>query len=915
MSERISLTAALTAVPHVSAEAWRAASLPVRWLISARAGVLVMTFASASLGGLLGLSDPAWDPLAWGVCTLGLLLAHAANNQLNDLTDSARGIDEGNYFRVRYGAHVLEHGLLSRRGLIAYLAWTLGLAALAGAWLVWHTGPGLLLPMVLGGFFLLFYTWPLKQWGLGELAVLLVWGPLMVGGTDYAATGTWHWSVAVVGLLYAIGPTLVIFGKHIDKLDFDRAKGVATLPVRLGAVRARRWVRAMLVLQYLGVPIVVLLGWLPWPALLVLLALPKARRTWQVYGAPAPDTPPAGYPQSAWPLWYVAFAFDHTRLWSLLLLVGLCLAPGVTRAATWSPPWSPPNVVVILVDDAGFMDFGGYGGEARTPHIDALAADGVRFTQYRTSPLCAPSRAMLLTGLDNHLTGVATIPEVLEEVQAGQRGYAMHLQAGVETVAARLKRAGYRTYMAGKWHLGSRPEDLPDAHGFDRSLALDASGADNWEQKSYIPYYDSAPWFEDGEPVTLPASFYSSELLVDRLIGYLRDDAAGSPPEDAAGSPPEDAAGARPFFAYLAFQAVHIPVQAPRAFSDHYDGVFATGWEEVRRQRWERARDLGLVPDTAPLADMHPALRRWGDLDADEQRLMARSMAVNAGMLEAMDHHVGRLVDHLKEVGQFENTLFIVTSDNGPEFNDPLSNPAMRLWMWGHGYHHDLERLGEPGSMGFIGPEWASAAASPFALFKFYAAEGGLRVPLIVSGPGVAALGFVDAMSFVTDITPTILDLAEAAPEERDGLTGRSLRPVLDSSAVSVYGEEEAIGMEVSGNSALFRGGYKLVRNTLPHGDGAWRLYFVREDPGETRDLSEVLPETFAALTASYEAYARSVGVVPLPADFDPVQAITRNTLNRQPVGISTVLLAGIAALAAVAATFFYRRQRRRRSS
>jgi len=894
VSERVSLTAALTAIPHVSTEAWQAASLPVRWLISARAGVLVMTFGSAALGGLLSLDSPHRDLLAWAVCTLGLLLAHAANNQLNDLTDSARGIDAGNYFRVRYGAHVLEHGLLSRRGLLIYFICTVCLAGLAGIWLVWHTGPGVLVPMVLGSLFLFFYSWPLKQWGLGELAVLLVWGPLMVGGTVLAATGIWQWPIVAVGLFYAIGPMTVIFGKHIDKLDFDRAKGVATLPVRLGATRSRRWVRAMLVAQYAGVFAAVLLGWLPWPVVAVLAALAKARRLWQIFGAPAPADPPAGYPPGAWPLWYVAFAFDHTRLWSLLLLAGLCLAPAVSQAATSSPP----NVVVILVDDAGFMDFGGYGGEALTPHIGALADAGVRFTQYRTSPLCAPSRAMLLTGLDNHLTGVATIPEVLADDQAGRPGYAMHLDAGVQTVASRLRRVGYRTYMAGKWHLGSRPEDLPSAHGFDRSLALDASGADNWEQKPYMPYYDTAPWFEDGLPATLPATFYSSELLVDRLIDYLTADAGDD----------------RPFFAYLAFQAVHIPVQAPRAFTDHYEGVYDAGWAALRRQRWERARDLGLIPAGATLGEMHPSLRRWDDLDTGERRLYARSMAVNAGMIEAMDDNVGRLVDHLKETGRFGNTLFIVTSDNGPEFNDPLDNPIMRFWMWRHGYHHDLERLGERGSMGYIGPEWASAAASPFALFKFYAAEGGLRVPLVVSGPDVAAYGFVDAMSFVTDITPTILDYAAATPADPSGLTGRSLRPVLDGTAASVYGEDEAVGMEVSGNAAFFQGGYKLVRNTLPHGDGQWRLYDIREDPGETRDLSKALPGVFNELMTGYEAYAGTMGVVPLPADFDPLEATQRNILKRQLAGARGWLTVVIGLLIVVALAGVIRTRRARRS-
>lgn len=864
VSERVTLGQALSAIPHVSAGAWRTTSLPVRWLISARAAVLVMTFTSAAVGGLVTLSAPDWSVVNWLVCTLGLLLAHAANNQLNDLTDSVRGIDDGNYFRVRYGAHVLEDKLLSRGELVAYVAWTGGLAALAGIWLVWSVGPGLLVPFLLGGFFLLFYTWPLKQWGLGEVAVLLVWGPLMVGGTGFAVTGTWSWQVASVGLVYALGPSAVIFGKHIDKLDFDRTKQVATLPVRLGATRALRWVRGMLIAQYVGCVALIGLGWLPWPAALVLLALPKALRCWRVCSADAPAAPPPGYPADVWPLWYVACAFDHTRAFSVLLLAGLCLGvAGSTQAAS---SWSPPNIVVILVDDAGFMDFGGYGGEARTPHIDALADNGVRFSNYHTSPLCAPSRAMLLTGLDNHLTGVATIPEVLDAAQSAERGYAMHLVDGVDTVADRLRRTGYRTYMTGKWHLGSRPQDLPNAHGFDRSFALDASGADNWEQKPYMPYYETAPWFEDGAPATLPDDFYSSEFLVDRIIDYL----------DA------DADDPRPFFAYLAFQAIHIPIQAPREFTDHYDGVYDEGWTALRRQRWERARALGLIPEAAPLGPMHPSLRAWEDLDASEQRLYARSMAVNAGMLEAMDHHLGRFVDHLAETGALANTLFVITSDNGPEFNDPISSPGMGLWMWLHGYHHDLDGLGERGSLAFIGPEWASAAASPLKLFKFYASEGGLRVPLIISGPGVAALGFVPAEAFVTDIAPTILDYAEADPAERTDLSGRSVRGVLDSSTVSVYGDDEPVGMEVSGNAALFKGGYKLVRDTLPHGDGEWHLYYLREDPGETRDVSTVLPDTFASMLADYAAYAESMGVVALPADFDPLAVMRANVLAVQ---------------------------------
>ena len=279
----------------------------------------------------------------------------------------------------------------------------------------------------------------------------------------------------------------------------------------------------------------------------------------------------------------------------------LLLAVNALSAAARAEDATRPNIVLLLIDDGAFMDLGAFGGEARTPNIDALAASGAMLTNYHTSPLCSPSRAMLLTAIDNHRTGVSTIEEVLPPELAGKPGYTLHLEPGVVTVASRLQQAGYRTYMAGKWHLGHGEGDLPSAHGFDHSIALDASGADNWEQKPYMPYYQIAPWFEDGKPATLPEDFYSSNYIVDRTIGFI----------DA------DAEVEKPFFAYLAFQAVHIPVQAPKEFSDHYKGVFDKGWDKLRTARWERAKALGLVPADAPLAPMHAGPRRWDSLRAD----------------------------------------------------------------------------------------------------------------------------------------------------------------------------------------------------------------------------------------------------------------------------------------------------------
>lgn len=554
-----------------------------------------------------------------------------------------------------------------------------------------------------------------------------------------------------------------------------------------------------------------------------------------------------------------------------------------------------PNFVVLLVDDAGLMDFGGYGGEARTPNINRLADEGIRFSNYHTSPLCSPSRAMLLTGMDNHRVGVGTIPEVLHEAQAGDPAYALHLLPGVRTIASRLKQAGYATFMTGKWHLGSGTGDLPDTHGFERSFALDASGADNWEHKPFLPLYADAPWFEDGKPARLPQDFYSSQFLVDRMIEYLsgRD-------------------RTRPFFSYLAFQAVHIPVQAPSQFTSNYQGVYAAGWDRLREQRIGKARALGLMPPDAPPPEPHPTLRAWEDLSESEQRHYEKSMMVNAGMLEAMDHHIGRLLDYLEREAELSNTVFIITSDNGPEFGDPTASAVFRLWMSLNGYHTELERAGERGYMGAIGPEWASAAAVPGSLFKMYASEGGTRVPLIVSGPGIeAASGFNPALSFVTDIAPTIANMAQLpATDEMDG---RSLLPVLSGRRDVVHGENDPVGLEVAGNSALFRGRYKLTRNSLPHGDARWRVHDLEDDPAERNDLSGANGALHIDLLSEYQRFAGDVGVIPLPDDFD-IQAqigvtTSKRWLARNRVAVMTIAVVLLAMLAALGHFAFRRAQ------
>ena len=589
------------------------------------------------------------------------------------------------------------------------------------------------------------------------------------------------------------------------------------------------------------------------------------------------------------------------RLAASMAFLAAMLAAPVSSNETLSGTGSDqrPNVVVILVDDAGLTDFAPFGGEAKMPAIQTLAERGIKFSNYHTSPLCAPSRAMLLTGIDNHRTGMGTIPEVLTANQAGQPGYSMFLEPGVRTLADRLKAEDYRTYMTGKWHLGSGAQDLPNSHGFDRSFALDASGADNWEQKPYMGYYDFAPWYEDGKPADLPEDFYSSKFIVARMIRYLESDKQPNLRQ--------------PFFSYLAFQAIHIPVQAPREVTDSHNGVYDQGWHQLRKMRHQRAIALGLIaPDTA-LAEMPANSRDWGNLSPQDRALYARAMQVQAAMLESMDSHIGRFVEYLNGRGELDNTLFIVTSDNGPEPSYPLDISGMKTWMSFNGYNHRLDNLGEKGSMVAIGPEWASASASPLNMFKFYAAEGGIRVPLIIAGPNIERQNWQPAMVMVTDIAPTVLDYLEVKDQHKEAvaITGRSIMPLLEGSATEIYADDEAIGMEVSGNSALIKGDYKLSRNSPPHGDNIWRLYNLAADPGESQDLRALQPEQFDLMMEDYNNYASEFGVIPLLAGFDYVEQARRNSIKN----LMQSNWRGLALSAVVVLTLFWliiRRARRR---
>jgi arylsulfatase/uncharacterized sulfatase len=318
-------------------------------------------------------------------------------------------------------------------------------------------------------------------------------------------------------------------------------------------------------------------------------------------------------------------------------------------------------------------------------------------------------------------------------------------------------------------------------------------------------------------------------------------------------------------------------------------GVYDVGWEQLREDRLTKALELGVVGQGTEMVEMSTT-EDWEALPDERKRYEAKRMAVYGGMVTAMDFHIGRLIEHLKATGQYDNTLFVFTSDNGSEVSgtpDPRNGPA-RLFVESQGYTSEYETLGLKGSFNSISPSFASASASPLAFYKFYAGEGGLRVPLIIAGQSIAVKGELNhALSHVTDITPTILSLAGVkAPDGRFGgrpveaIVGRNLMPLIRGDVDRVYAEDEAIGYEVGGNAALFRGDHKIVMNRGPVGDSKWHLYNIVSDPGETEDLADAMPERMLVMSQAYEQYVLENGVLPVPIGYEQVYQIGINGLR-----------------------------------
>jgi arylsulfatase A-like enzyme len=520
-----------------------------------------------------------------------------------------------------------------------------------------------------------------------------------------------------------------------------------------------------------------------------------------------------------------------------------------------------PNIVIILADDMGYSDMGSFGGEIKTPNMDALAENGVRFTNFYTHATCSPSRSMLLSGVDSHLNGLGNMDEFTAPNQVGKPGYEGNLNDKVVTIPQLLKEAGYHTYMVGKWHLGKSPDKIPAARGFERDFSLLDGAGSYWDMTNFTALSPNSLFTEDGKYLTkLPKHYYATKTYTDKLISFI----------DANHN------DGKPFFAYVAHQAPHDPYHLPKDWRDRHVGQYDYGWDIIRAQRLQRQKELGIVPDSTQLAERMWFIPDCSLLAPASRAIVGRKMELYAGLMENMDYHIGRLIEHLKEIGEYDNTVFIVFGDNGAEGNDLAAmiagTPGTRdyLYFASKWSQTNPNAWGDPGSYVGYGAGWAQVSMTPFSQYKGWLADGGIHNALIVSGPvNQREKGSINnGMMSIADIMPTLLDIAGATyPKTNNGnvlppMIGKSWMNVLNGKADSPRSSQDYLAWEIFGNRAIRQGDWKLRWEYTPLGKSDWELFNMATDPAERNDLAAANPDKVKEMLMLWDDYVKNNNVI-----------------------------------------------------
>ena len=537
---------------------------------------------------------------------------------------------------------------------------------------------------------------------------------------------------------------------------------------------------------------------------------------------------------------------------------------GRTAADSTPDPLQPvkagpgsPNIVYIVLDDTGFGDLGCYGSEVATPNIDALASGGLLYNNFHSKAVCSPTRASLLTGRNAHSVGMKELP-------GGDQGYPHtrgRVPASAANIAQILSKNGYSTFAAGKWHLVPR-EDMtaagdrthwPLQKGFDRFHGFLSGWSDQYRPDLVVDNHSV-------KPPDRPDYHFSEDIVeqsIEMLSGNLEDGAE------------------KPFFLYLAFGAMHAPIQVPKRYIEKYAGAFNDGWDVIRERRFRRQLELGVIPAGTELPPRNPGDPAWDDLSDEARTVFARFMEAYAGFLEHTDEQIGCLIDLLKERGRFDNTVIFLLSDNGgaPEAG-PEGNFARPYGdrMTVHDMYEHLDELGSRNSQPLYQRAWAMASSAPFKYYKLWPFNGGVRTPLIVSWPKeIRRTGLRGQFVDVIDITPTVLNIIGiAAPTVFDGvcqmpIQGESIRATfLDPNSPA---PRDTQFFELWGSRSIYHDGWKAVAFHTPgtdFDDDLWELYNLKTDFCETADLASQHPETLEELKALWWVEAAKYGALPL---------------------------------------------------
>ncbi|MEM7657975.1 MAG: arylsulfatase, partial [Bacteroidota bacterium] len=522
-------------------------------------------------------------------------------------------------------------------------------------------------------------------------------------------------------------------------------------------------------------------------------------------------------------------------IWINALFLGCCLL----SCQPSTPESPPPNILLILVDDMGYSDLGCYGGEITTPNLDALAAGGMRMTQFYNAARCCPTRASLLTGLYPHQAGMGH-----QNQDRGVPSYRGRIHPHTPNLAEVLQPQGYATYHVGKWHVGNEAASWPENRGFQRSLSL-IEGA--------MSYFNAWPWARnqdtleiryDGESYQTPADFFATTTFSDTAISMLRK-------HDKE----------QPFFMYLAYNAPHWPLHVRPEDRDLYAGAYDQGWEAIRAARFERMQELGVLAKTATLSPMYPSIPAWESLDDSAQEAWSEKMELYAAVMHRLDLEVGKVFSALKAQEQWDNTLILFLSDNGACQEDPLGP-----WIV---YPNEGE-AGGPQSFPAYELPWANVSNVPYRLFKSFLHEGGMKTPFIAHWPDQIPAGTVQQQSVghIIDLMPSLLAVSGAShPATFDGqstvpLPGQSLWPSWEGAKQE---REQALFWEHQFNRAMRDGPWKLVSAyRLPEQGRSdqWELYHLDDDPSELRNLADQYPKRVQQMAAQYEAWSEEVGVL-----------------------------------------------------